>query len=106
MNDAEFFRCMRELEAKEAFQPEGWQWLSFADEAGCRGVAIVKARGLLDALRKTRARGMNPGGELLLRTLPAEALTPEQDRMLEDFSNRSLLPHEAECLKADLRALN
>lgn len=62
MNRAEFDRRTREIEAEEATQPEEWQWLSFADEIGARGVSIVKARGLLDAVKKASAKGMNPGG--------------------------------------------
>lgn len=42
----------------------GLWWLSFADETGFKGVVIVEAYGFTDALFKTNALGINPGGEV------------------------------------------
>lgn len=39
-------------------------WLSFADADGFRGVVIVRAHGLISAVRLTHQLGVNPGGEV------------------------------------------
>lgn len=54
-----------ELLAEEANGPERWWWLSFADNEHNRGVVIVRARGMLNAVREASRRKINPGGEVV-----------------------------------------
>lgn len=70
MNPIEFAAQMRALLAEEAQQTQAWWWLSFADEDGFRGVVIVRACGLLHAVRTANKLEINPGGEVLGYPLP------------------------------------
>ena len=45
-------------------------WLSFADDDGCRGVCIVDAPDFLLAVVRTKALGINPGGEVWGHEMP------------------------------------
>lgn len=45
-------------------------WLSFADDAGCLGVCIVDAPDFLWAVLRTKALGINPGGEVWGNEMP------------------------------------
>lgn len=54
-------RAMKE----ENQQPEGWWYLSFADEERNLGAAIVRGRGLFTALLTAKSHGIDPGGEVL-----------------------------------------
>jgi hypothetical protein len=71
-------------------------WLSFVDNdmpAGARflGVAIVDGDDAIDAVRESRLMGINPGGEVLIASVP-EALIPR------NFWNRLLNRQEAQRL--------
>lgn len=53
--------------------PTGLYWLSFVDEAGFLGAAMVPASGVVSAARAAWALGCNPGGEMkCVGPLPAE----------------------------------
>lgn len=47
-------------------------WLSFADESGFLGVALVRGASITEAARTAWAFGFNPGGEVLGYPIPAE----------------------------------
>ena len=40
-------------------------WLSFADESGFRGAAVVRGTNLIDAVRWSKTLGCNGGGEVM-----------------------------------------
>lgn len=63
-----------------------WWWLSFVDESGFLGVAIVQDRSFAGAVLRAHALGINPGGEV--RGFPF----PEQEewRAPEAVRNRLL----------------
>ena len=61
----------------------GLWWLSFADESGFKGVVIVEAFGFTDALSRSHALGVNPGGEV-----QGSRITP--DGIPEAMHNRLL----------------
>lgn len=44
-----------------------WWWLSFADETGFLGAAIVRGVDAHDAVRRSHRLGLNPGGEVMCR---------------------------------------
>lgn len=48
-------------------------WLSFADDNGFRGAALVQGASLGDAVRRATALGINPGGEVLGPEYPPDA---------------------------------
>lgn len=58
------------LLTEEANQPEGWWWLSFADDDGFLGAVLTQAKGFINAVQKTHDLGINPGGEVKAVQLP------------------------------------
>lgn len=64
MNSEELRKRRDDLLAKEANEPEGWWWLSFAAEDGFRGACVVRARGFLGATMIAHMLGISPGGEV------------------------------------------
>jgi hypothetical protein len=50
--------------AMEATEQVALWWLSFADEDGFRGVAIVQARRVIGAVEEALRRNINPGGDV------------------------------------------
>ena len=73
----------RELLAES--NPGLW-WLSFADESGSLGVAIIAAPNFLSAVERAHELQINPGGEVrgsLIDPEPTEAIPPGyQNRLL------------------------
>jgi hypothetical protein len=65
---------VKEQMTEEMGQPEGMMWLSFADDAaeGFKGVVIIRAHGLTDALMKCNVMKINPGGEVSGHMIPEE----------------------------------
>lgn len=57
-----------------------WMWLSFADETGSLGVAIVEGGGVVEAALNAKLKGCNPGGEVMAYPLPPEHLPAEELR--------------------------
>ena len=54
-------------------------WLSFADTDGFRGVCLIEAATMRDAVRVAHLLGCNPGGEVVGQEIPED-----------DADNRSL----------------
>jgi hypothetical protein len=72
-------------------------WLSFVDPdkpAGRRnlGVIVTRAVDVIDAVEKTHAMGINPGGEVLCAQLPDKPTVPAR------YLDRLLTRDEAETL--------
>ena len=53
-------------------QKEPLWWLSLADDAGFRGVVLVRGASDTKAIRLAHALGCNPGGEVLAAEIPDE----------------------------------
>jgi hypothetical protein len=53
-----------EILAEESQEIETWWWLSFADDNGFRGAAMVRGRGILSAVHEASRLGLNPGGDV------------------------------------------
>jgi hypothetical protein len=56
------------MQTEEAREPEQWWYLSFCDPQRPKGtqflgVCIVRGRGVLTAMQRSHALGLNPGGE-------------------------------------------
>lgn len=49
-----------------------WWWLSFADETGNLGVAVVPGDDEMTAVLVSHNLGINPGGEIQMFELPLE----------------------------------
>lgn len=77
-----------------------WWWLSFADERGFLGVAVVQAIGFIEAVLVTKAIGINPGGEV--KGLALEELSATQVAVL--VANRDRLLSRADIEAMDLAA--
>ena len=56
------------------------------------GVAIVRGRGMIDAVNESHRRAINPGGEVMFVKLPPNA------KVAEEFVNRLLTRAEAEAV--------
>ena len=81
--DQDFFSRVAEVIAEELAQPERWFYLSFAD-GEFRGAVVVKAKGVVHALRRVNELGQNPGGEVLCVGLPKDEIPEPRfcDRLL------------------------
>lgn len=44
-------------------------WLSFVNDAGFAGVAVVEASGSVHAVAKAHTLGINPGGEVMIEVM-------------------------------------
>jgi len=85
------------LSDQEENEPEAWCWLSFCDPdapegSSFLGVAIVRGRGMIDAVNESHRRAINPGGEVMFVKLPPNA------KVAEEFVNRLLTRAEAEAV--------
>lgn len=71
-----------EVLKEELAEPESWWYLSFADEV-FRGVVIIMAHGITDAVMRCSAAQINPGGQIMAVPLSKEVLAqvPEAYRM-------------------------
>jgi hypothetical protein len=75
-------------------------WLSFADDKGFRGIAIVdldggpfnKEEAVVAAISKTISLGINPGPD----TSVLGSVIPPEDHIPDKFRNRLLSEFEAE----------
>lgn len=54
-----------------------WWYLSFADDDGFRGAAIVEADTMLEAVRQTNVIGINPHGEVCGVRYPDDVPLPD-----------------------------
>lgn len=75
-------------------------WLSFAAEDGFRGVVLTRANSMIEAVQKTHALGINPGGEVRGFEVPAThagCYKPEEfDRCYSDKQEAQALA-DREC---------
>ena len=67
-----------------------WHYLSFADDSGFRGGAIVRAHGFLTAVQRATDLGINPGGGVMCWPIPRKDLW----RVQPDLRNRLLSEDE------------
>lgn len=88
---------MLEALRREVNNPIKPVWLSFADESGFRGVAIVREKGLAHAIDFCWQKGINPGGSVQYVELGEEGIkaVPEEayNRLLskEDLKQYDLI---------------
>lgn len=75
-----------------------WWWLSFADDDGFLGVAIVRGLDLGSASMAAHGEKCNPGGECLGFSIPQDMDVPER------FQGRLLTQAEAKELDAHWKA--
>lgn len=61
----------------ELCRPPRWFYLSFADDDGFRGAAIVEAPGEAHAIQLTHTLGINPGGQVAMFAVPDGAPVPD-----------------------------
>jgi hypothetical protein len=78
---------LKEVLDKDLNSDYRWFWLSFADDSGFLGVAIVQAGGIVEATRTARTLDCNPGGEV--RAYPIDI-----ERVPEQYRNRLLSEQE------------
>jgi len=81
MNQEQFKQRRAELLTQEYAEPERWMYLSFADET-FHGAVVIKAHGLTDAITRTHALNINPGGQVFGVDMPDDILAsvPETNR--------------------------
>ena len=70
MNAAQFLRRIGTAVMDEQRNPEGWWYLSFADENGFLGGAVVRGRGPVTAMLTARSFGIDPLGQVM--AIPAD----------------------------------
>jgi len=99
MTDEAFFKRMQELVEQEMKQPEMWHALSFALADKFLGFTIVRAHGLITAIRRAHELGINPGGEVRGYSFDQMSKPPDElfeklvtdkaeiNRLLEQWSN-------------------
>ena len=70
-----------------------WMWLSFA-ENGFRGVVILRARDIIEAVAITTRLGINPGGQALAIVQPPSFTPPQKAvlRLLSRVDINELMP--------------
>lgn len=100
MNAKQFKKRRAEVLRKEFAEPEGWMYLSFADEK-FRGVVVIKAHGLVDAISRTHALGINPGGQVMGVDMPDEIVA----QVPEDCRTRLLTKAEVQRIWPDAKSL-
>jgi hypothetical protein len=97
---AQWKRRIAEVVHGELSEPELWHYVSFAD-ALFRGVVIIKAHGIADAVMKCHLLDINPGGEVMCIAIPDEivAQIPKESR------NRLLTREEVCAIWPDAKTL-
>lgn len=99
--DAHEARAAVDAEHVKTAPSEGQlHWMSFANDNGFLGVAIVRGKTIAEALRTTHALGINPGGTVMAGAIPAEI---EPAIPVSDV-NRLLSEAESTVLKGALEA--
>jgi hypothetical protein len=76
MTEGERLARIAEVHAQEMQTPAAWYWLSFADETGFLGAAMVRAHGITTAVVEAKRLGIHPGGSVLCHPIdePPETL--------------------------------
>jgi hypothetical protein len=77
MRKKQFKNRVEELLREELTREECWFYISFADET-FKGCVIIKAHGITDALMKTHALNINPGGQVLAVPIPDTLTLPDE----------------------------
>jgi hypothetical protein len=67
---------------------KSWWWLSFADDDGFRGVAIVQAGDVIEGVTEAWRLEINPGGGVLSVQIPDERLSLYPVEMRNVLLNR------------------
>jgi hypothetical protein len=88
---------IRKLVKEEQDQPERMWYLSFADERGFLGGIIIKAHGFTEAMIKSHAMKINPGGEVQGCVIPEEHIPPKE------YHNRLLTKEQFESFWGKMR---
>jgi len=76
--------------AEEHRHAARWHYLSFADDTGFLGGAIVRSHGFLTAIQRVTDMGINPGGEVMCTPIQRKDLW----RVPRDLRNRLLSEDE------------
>lgn len=82
-------------------------WLSFADVDGFRGIVILRAKDIVEAVQIANRLGINPGGQVMACEMPPTFHVPEEatgkllsradcDRLFPDAGCKSISEHEAD----------
>jgi len=89
----EIRRLMIEARARaHNVQPDTqWWWLSFAEDDGFRGVAIVQGQDMAAAIARAHLLKINPGGQVAGWPIPEEFL---DQHVPGEFRNRLLSRQE------------
>jgi len=74
-----------EITRRELEEPESWHYVSFADEV-FRGVVLIKAHGITDAVSKCHRLNINPGGQVMCVPMPDDVIEQVNDK----YRNRLL----------------
>lgn len=77
--DEQYQERIAKLLAAEARTPECWYLLSFVDESGFLGATVLRAQGMLTAIRQAHKLGINPGGEVMATPMPAALKAPPDE---------------------------
>jgi hypothetical protein len=67
-------------------------YFSFADDAGFNGVVVMEGPDAREAFAKLAALGLNPGGEVLIYSIPPGEMPREQLLSLADLRLLGLTP--------------
>lgn len=68
-------------------------WLSFAQGKNL-GVIMTKARSVGEAVEKTKVMGINPGGQVVVVSMPAPGVSSQADSDWEKFPKDTLITLE------------
>lgn len=103
MTEIEIKQRMANMLAEEINGAESsMYYLSFADDSGFLGCAIVSAFGPTDAVRQTHLKGINPGGEVMMHPIPNGTPIPDdwKNRLLSlaDMERLGMMPAKAKDL--------
>lgn len=83
VTDAERDTRLAAVHAKELADGQlAWWYLAFTDGPTFRGAVILEAHGILDAIRRCHALGINPGGWVHSTRLVSQPPTKYCDRLL------------------------
>lgn len=79
MDQKLFTQRLNKLLAYEGRNPLSWWYLSYADEK-FNGAVVIQAHGPTEAAYLSNYRKINPGGEILILSIPEDAIPPEEYR--------------------------
>lgn len=93
---SELKRLVALAEADAEISELRWHWLSFADDNGWLGCAVVQARGFPMAVIESHRLKINPGGEVQGLEIPFTVDPPEAlcNRIIKDKAELDRLSEE------------